>query len=129
MSERCRLVLAVGLLEHFCGYFGLWLAATGRLALPYFGTVCLTVMAFNGSNWVDTACIATNLHNFPHHRGNVVGGPPSFLLGSKETSAVCSVESHRVPSLPEVALSAETRVQSFDAHTWGDIPLLPSDNT
>jgi hypothetical protein len=68
-----RLVLGVGLLEHFCGYFGLWLVASRRLALPYLGVVCLTVMAFNGSNWVDTACIATNVRNFPAHRGNVVG--------------------------------------------------------
>ncbi|CAL8464603.1 g4138 [Coccomyxa elongata] len=68
-----RLVLLWGLLEHFCGYCGLWLAASGRLALPYWAMVALTVMAFNGSNWIDTACIATNVHNFPHDRGTVVG--------------------------------------------------------
>lgn len=66
-------MLLWGLLEHFCGYFGLWLAASGRLALPYWAMVALTVMAFNGSNWIDTACIATNVHNFPHDRGTVVG--------------------------------------------------------
>ncbi|EIE19129.1 Nodulin-like-domain-containing protein [Coccomyxa subellipsoidea C-169] len=68
-----RLVLLWGLTEHFCGYFGLWLAASGRLQLPYWAMVGLTVMAFNGSNWIDTACIATNVHNFPHDRGTVVG--------------------------------------------------------
>jgi hypothetical protein len=68
-----RLVLLWGLLEHFGGYFGLWLAATGRLALPYWAMVGLTVMAFNGSNWIDTACIATNVQNFPADRGTVVG--------------------------------------------------------
>lgn len=71
-----RLVLMWGLVEHFCGYFGLWLAASGRLSLPYWAMVGLTVMAFNGSNWIDTACIATNVHNFPHDRGTVVGATP-----------------------------------------------------
>lgn len=68
-----RVVLLWGLLEHFCGYSGLWLAATGRLVLPYWAMVGLTVMAFNGSNWIDTACIATNVQNFPTDRGTVVG--------------------------------------------------------
>lgn len=69
------MVLLWGLTEHFCGYFGLWLVASGKLALPYWAMVGLTVMAFNGSNWIDTACIATNVHNFPHDRGTVVGTP------------------------------------------------------
>ena len=88
------MVLAVGLAEHFCGYFGLWLAATGRLALPYFGTVCLAVMAFNGANWVDTACIATNIRNFPAHRGNVVGGPPCSLLSNWKEHSSVHVQAH-----------------------------------
>ena len=68
-----RLVLLIGLLEHMCGYLGLWLVASGRAVLPYWAMVGLTVMAFNGSNWVDTAGIATNVHNFPGDRGSVVG--------------------------------------------------------
>ena len=70
--------------EHFCGYFGLWLAASGRLVLPYWAMVGLTVMAFNGSNWIDTACIATNVHNFPHYRGTVVGKPAPLPNTLKE---------------------------------------------
>lgn len=69
----CRLVLCWGLLEHICGYLGLWLVASGHAVLPYWAMVALTVMAFNGSNWIDTACIATNVHNFPGDRGSVVG--------------------------------------------------------
>ncbi|CAK0787583.1 hypothetical protein CVIRNUC_010805 [Coccomyxa viridis] len=68
-----RLVLCWGLLEHVCGYLGLWLVASGHAVLPYWAMVALTVMAFNGSNWIDTACIATNVHNFPGDRGSVVG--------------------------------------------------------
>ena len=68
-----RVVLLIGLTEHFCGYMGLWLVASGRAVLPYWAMVGLTVMAFNGSNWIDTACIATNVHNFPGDRGSVVG--------------------------------------------------------
>ncbi|CAL5224648.1 g7366 [Coccomyxa viridis] len=68
-----RVVLLIGLAEHVCGYLGLWLVASGRAVLPYWGMVGLTVMAFNGSNWIDTACIATNVHNFPGDRGSVVG--------------------------------------------------------
>ncbi len=83
-----RVVLVWGLLEHFCGYFGLWLAATGRLALPYWAMVGLTVTAFNGSNWIDTACIATNVQNFPADRGMVVGETP--LLGSSTSLGSCS---------------------------------------
>ena len=105
MKSHCRLVLAVGLLEHFCGYFGLWLTATGRLTLPYFGTVCLTVMAFNGSNWVDTACIATNIRNFPAHRGNVVGEPPCSLLSSLKGAQQCACAGPQAAHcLPETVL-------------------------
>ena len=72
-----RVVLLIGLAEHVCGYLGLWLVASGRAVLPYWGMVGLTVMAFNGSNWIDTACIATNVHNFPGDRGSVVGNAPT----------------------------------------------------
>ena len=72
-----RVVLLIGLTEHVCGYLGLWLGASGRAVLPYWGMVGLTVMAFNGSNWIDTACIATNVHNFPSDRGSVVGMSPA----------------------------------------------------
>ena len=33
----------------------------------------LAVIAFNGSSWIDTACIATSIRNFPEDRGTVVG--------------------------------------------------------
>ena len=72
-------MLGFGLLEHFCGYFGLWLVASQRLQLPYIAVVGLTVMAFNGSNWIDTACVATNVRNFPGHRGYVVGAQQTCL--------------------------------------------------
>ncbi len=70
-------MLLIGLTEHVCGYLGLWLVASGRAVLPYWAMVGLTVMAFNGSNWIDTACIATNVHNFPSDRGSVVGMSPA----------------------------------------------------
>jgi hypothetical protein len=42
--------------------------------------VGLTVMAFNGSSWIDTTCIAANVNNFPDNRGSVVGRAPMSLL-------------------------------------------------
>lgn len=66
-------MLLFGLMEHVCGYLGLWLVASGHAVLPYWAMVGLTVMAFNGSSWIDTACIATNVNNFPDNKGSVVG--------------------------------------------------------
>ncbi len=35
--------------------------------------VGLAVVGFAGGGWVDTACLATNVRNFPRERGIVVG--------------------------------------------------------
>ena len=73
MLPSRRATLAAGLAAMMCGYGGLWLAASGRAAPPYWALVGLTAAAFAGGSWVDTACIATNVRNFPGHRGTVVG--------------------------------------------------------
>jgi len=75
LSRGCgrRVTLAAGLAAMAGGYGGLWLAASGRAAPPYWALVGLTSAAFAGGSWVDTACVATNVRNFPGHRGTVVG--------------------------------------------------------
>ncbi|KAK9838163.1 hypothetical protein WJX81_005591 [Elliptochloris bilobata] len=73
-----RVTLAAGLAAMSAGYGGLWLAASGRAAPPYWALVGLTAVAFAGGSWVDTACIATNVRNFPGHRGTIVGVLKSF---------------------------------------------------
>jgi len=77
LSRGCgrRVTLAAGLAAMAGGYGGLWLAASGRAAPPYWALVGLTSAAFAGGSWVDTACVATNVRNFPGHRGTVVGAP------------------------------------------------------
>ena len=67
------MTLAAGLAAMSSGYGGLWLAASGLAAPPYWALVGLTSTAFVGGSCVDMACMATNVRNFPGHRGTVVG--------------------------------------------------------
>lgn len=43
------------------GYGGLFLAATGRLAVTYGGILALAFIAGNSSSWYDTATLVTNV--------------------------------------------------------------------
>lgn len=67
------MTLAAGLAAMSGGYGGLWLAASGLAEPPYWALVGLTSTAFVGGSCVDMACMATNVRNFPGHRGTVVG--------------------------------------------------------
>ena len=103
-----RVTLAVGLAAMAGGYGGLWLAASGRAAPPYWALVGLTSAAFAGGSWVDTACIATNVRNFPGHRGTVVGaarperagkGPAWWRCRFGGSAARLAVQATRCPSI------------------------------
>lgn len=89
-----------------CGYGGLWLAASGRAAPPYWALVGLTAAAFAGGSWVDTACIATNVRNFPGHRGTVVGAQqlPPVVTRWPYPMSLCRLVSMRVCTAPLLLL-------------------------
>lgn len=41
----CRVVIAIGLVLHFLGHFGLWLGATRRIQLSYLQVSCWPLRA------------------------------------------------------------------------------------
>ncbi|GLI60590.1 hypothetical protein VaNZ11_002750 [Volvox africanus] len=75
-----RFVALIGSLLLCTGYLGLYAAASGGIA-PSFAFVCICAMvgAGNSSTWFDTASIVTNVRNFPHDRGTVVGILKAFV--------------------------------------------------
>jgi MFS family permease len=68
-----RAALAMGAATSAVGFAGMRAVVAGRLALPLPGVCLLALLAGHGGTWFDTAPLATNLRNFPAHRGTVVG--------------------------------------------------------
>jgi MFS family permease len=68
-----RAALAIGAAASAAGFAGLRAVVAGRLALPLPGVCLLALLAGHGGTWYDTTPLATNLRNFPAHRGTVVG--------------------------------------------------------
>ncbi|KXZ55188.1 hypothetical protein GPECTOR_3g333 [Gonium pectorale] len=74
-----RFVALIGVLALAAGYLGLYAAASGLVA-PSFAFVCACAfLGGNSSTWFDTAAIVTNVRNFPHDRGTVVGILKAFV--------------------------------------------------
>lgn len=67
------LMLLIGALACFLGYGVLWLAVSQTLSLPYWVLWFALVVATNGSAWLGTAVLVTNMRNFPLSRGTVAG--------------------------------------------------------
>lgn len=74
-----RFVALVGAVILACGYMGLY-GCTAGLLEPSFMLVCFfALLGGNSSTWFDTACVVTNVRNFPHDRGTVVGILKAFV--------------------------------------------------
>lgn len=69
-----RLVLAVGAVLVFVGYFFMWMSVVGILPRPPVLLMGLyMLLAANATTFFNTADVVTAVHNFPHYKGTVVG--------------------------------------------------------
>ncbi|KAE9611795.1 hypothetical protein Lal_00011446 [Lupinus albus] len=67
-------VLAIGSVLNFFGYFMIWLAVTGRIAKPQVWHMCLYIyLGANSQTFANTGSFVTCVKNFPQTRGVVIG--------------------------------------------------------
>ncbi|KAG5537478.1 hypothetical protein RHGRI_024795 [Rhododendron griersonianum] len=67
-------VLSIGVCVCFLGYGVLWLAVSQTVqSLPFWLLFIALCVATNGSSWLGTAVLVTNMKNFPLSRGTVAG--------------------------------------------------------
>ncbi|GIL65871.1 hypothetical protein Vafri_19517 [Volvox africanus] len=106
-----RFVALIGSLLLCTGYLGLFAAASGRID-PCFAFVCICAMVGgNSSTWFDTASIVTNVRNFPHDRGTVVGILKAFV--GLSASIYSSIYAATFASGGASAVNAATRFLFF----------------
>ncbi|BDA41740.1 Protein NUCLEAR FUSION DEFECTIVE 4 [Coccomyxa sp. Obi] len=74
-----RLIGAWGCLNHFIGFFMVWLAAKGYVDLPYWLLAAFALLGSSAVVFLDSAAIVTCMKNFPNERGNVGGTLKSYL--------------------------------------------------
>uniref|UniRef100_A0A803LMY6 Nodulin-like domain-containing protein n=1 Tax=Chenopodium quinoa TaxID=63459 RepID=A0A803LMY6_CHEQI len=73
-------VLAVGSVLNFFGYFMIWLAITGRIAKPSVWQMCLYIfIGGNSQSFANTGALVTCVKNFPESRGVVLGLLKGFV--------------------------------------------------
>ncbi|KAL8118262.1 hypothetical protein AgCh_015974 [Apium graveolens] len=73
-------VLAVGAVLSFLGYFLMWLSVAGIISQPPVIMMCLFMLvAAHGLTFVNTANVVTGVNNFADHRGTIVGIMKGFL--------------------------------------------------
>ena len=67
-------VLSIGVIMNFFGYFMIFLAVTGRIAKPQVWQMCLYIcIGSNSQTFANTGGTVTCVKNFPGSRGNVLG--------------------------------------------------------
>ncbi|KAK4272825.1 hypothetical protein QN277_021328 [Acacia crassicarpa] len=67
-------VLSMGAVMNFSGYFMIWLAVTGRIAKPQVWQMCLYIcIGANSQTFANTGALVTCVKNFPGSRGSVLG--------------------------------------------------------
>lgn len=67
-------VLLVGAIQCFLGYFFMWLSVTGIIHKPHVYLMCLFMfLAAHSQTFFNTANVVTAVHNFPGHSGTIVG--------------------------------------------------------
>ncbi|KAK7280514.1 hypothetical protein RJT34_25578 [Clitoria ternatea] len=67
-------VLAMGSILNFFGYFMIWLAVTGKIATPKVWQMCLYIcIGANSQSFANTGSLVTCVKNFPESRGVVLG--------------------------------------------------------
>ncbi|KAF5475785.1 hypothetical protein F2P56_007555 [Juglans regia] len=67
-------VLLIGAIMNFFGYFMIWLAVTGRISKPKVWQMCLYIcLGANSQSFSNTGALVTAVKNFPESRGSVLG--------------------------------------------------------
>ncbi|CAJ1977568.1 unnamed protein product [Sphenostylis stenocarpa] len=67
-------VLAIGAILNFFGYFMIWLSVTKRIAKPQVWQMCLYIcLGANSQSFANTGSLVTCVKNFPESRGAVLG--------------------------------------------------------
>lgn len=73
-------VLCMGSLMNFFGYFMIWVSVTGRIAKPHVWQMCLYMwIAANSQSFPNTGALVTCVKNFPENRGSVLGLLKGFI--------------------------------------------------
>ncbi|XP_027364801.1 uncharacterized protein LOC113871908 [Abrus precatorius] len=68
------IVLAIGAILNFFGYFMIWLSVTQRIATPKVWQMCLYIcIGANSQSFANTGSLVTCVKNFPESRGVVLG--------------------------------------------------------
>ncbi|KAL5726884.1 hypothetical protein ACHQM5_000129 [Ranunculus cassubicifolius] len=67
-------VLSIGAVMNFAGYFMIWLAVTGKIAKPKVWQMCMYIcIGANSQSFANTGSLVTCVKNFPESRGMVLG--------------------------------------------------------
>ncbi|CAN1760967.1 Protein NUCLEAR FUSION DEFECTIVE 4 [Linum perenne] len=73
-------VLVIGAVMNFSGYFMIWLAVTYRIPKPKLWHMCLYICAgANSQSFANTGVLVTCVKNFPDSRGSVLGLLKGFV--------------------------------------------------
>ncbi|CAJ2630782.1 unnamed protein product [Trifolium pratense] len=68
------IVLAIGAILNFFGYFMIWLSVTKKIATPKVWQMCLYIfIGANSQSFANTGSLVTCVKNFPESRGAVLG--------------------------------------------------------
>lgn len=73
-------VLSMGAVLNFFGYFMIWLAVTKRISTPQVWHMCLYIcIGANSQSFANTGALVTCVKNFPESRGAVLGILKGFV--------------------------------------------------
>ncbi|XP_061363949.1 protein NUCLEAR FUSION DEFECTIVE 4-like [Gastrolobium bilobum] len=73
-------VLAIGAVLNFFGYFMIWLSVTQKIARPQVWQMCLYIfIGANSQSFANTGSLVTCVKNFPESRGVVLGILKGYL--------------------------------------------------
>ncbi|GMI71188.1 PICLORAM RESISTANT30 [Hibiscus trionum] len=73
-------ILLIGSVMNFFGYFMIWLAVTGRTAKPHVWQMCVYIcLGANSQAFANTGALVTCVKNFPESRGSVLGLLKSYV--------------------------------------------------
>ncbi|XP_015086633.1 uncharacterized protein LOC107029707 [Solanum pennellii] len=73
-------VLLIGAIMNFFGYFMIWLCVTGHIAKPRIWQMCLYIcIGANSQTFANTGALVTCVKNFPESRGSLLGLLKGFV--------------------------------------------------